>query len=244
MKRPPSLLLVASFAAAAALAAPTAPSLAANTCVFLVSMTSGTDVNNLDFVVNYASADGNVEGTPNRPDCARALPGQSFAAFRDDDAASKLYGNIIRVAKFSAPAPLFGCRLFYDSAKPSPGDFTVNVTNAGRDGEDNNVVPKPQLAVTSVECPGKLPEPTTTTTVPDTTTTTMVVEEGCGVPVSGGPDPTPSDALYALRAAIGTVDCDLCSCDVNGSGSLTAGDALTILQAAVGGDVSLMCPAC
>lgn len=243
MKRFPSLPRLAVFTAAAVLAcAPSARAAVANTCVFLVSMTSGTDVNNLDFVVNYAGADGNVEGTENRPECARALPGQSFASFRDDDAASKLYGGIIRLAKFSAPVPLFGCRMFYDTVKPQPDDFILSVTNAGRDGEDNNVAPKPQLAVTSVECPGELPQPTTT--IPDTTTTTLVVGEGCGVPVSGGPQPKTSDALYALKAAIGAVECDLCACDVNDSGSLTAGDALAILQAAVGGDVDLVCPAC
>lgn len=215
-----------------------------NTCVFTVSMTSGVDVNNLDFKVNYLAADGNVEGTPTRPECARALPGQAFAGFHDDDEASLLLVSLIRLSYFSAPVELFGCRFFYDSSEPVPGDFFVTVTNAGRDGEDDNVKPRPTLAVSAVECPGELPVITTTTTLAPTTTTTMLSSGRCGFPITDGEKPAASDALAALKAGVGLSPCELCVCDVNSSGSIAAGDALAILRAAVGVQTPLVCPAC
>ncbi len=208
----------------------------ANTCVFTVSLTSGVDVNNLDMVVDYAPTGGNVEGTPTRPECARALSGQAFASYHDYDDLSQLRASLIRLGYFSAPTALFACRIFYDSLEPIPADFAVVVEHAGRDGEDDNVVPKPSAHVSSVECPGELPDPTTTTTLPSS--------GGCGVPVSGGSKPTASDALFVLRAAVGGAQCDPCSCDVDGNGSVAAGDALAVLRAAVGGEVALNCPPC
>jgi len=86
--------------------------------------------------------------------------------------------------------------------------------------------------------------PSPTTTVPAPTTTTMrPCPSGCGVPVSGGPFPTASDALLILKAAVGSVTCELCACDVNGDGSLTATDSLATLKRAVGQPVDLVCPA-
>lgn len=216
----------------------------ANTCVFTIAMTSGTDVNNLDFEVDYKAAVGNVEGTDTRPECSRAINGQAFVSFHDDDENSILSGAVIRLTKFSAPITLAGCRIFYDSNEPIPGEFTITVTNAGRDGDDNNVVPKPTMAVTKVECPGELPEVTTTTTMPETTTTLPVGDGDCGVPLSGGVKPNASDALFALKAAVGVGQCELCVCDVNSSGSVAAGDALAILRAAVGSETVLDCPPC
>lgn len=63
----------------------------------------------------------------------------------------------------------------------------------------------------------------------------------CGVPSSRGAEPVASDALFALRAAVGSVSCPLCECDVDAGGSITATDALTILQGSVGLGVSLDC---
>lgn len=223
-------LVALAFAPSGAAAAP------ANTCVFTVSMTSGTDVNNLDLVVDYLPTGGNVEGTPTRPECARALGGQSFASYHDDDDLSRLRASVIRLGYFSAPTALFACRIFYDSLEPAPADFSVTVAHAGRDGEDDNVVPKPTAHVTAVECPGELPDATTSTTLP--------TSGGCGVPASGGSKPGASDALFVLKAAVGGAECDPCLCDVDGSGSVAAGDALAVLRAAVGGDVELNCPPC
>lgn len=230
------LVLSCSLAALALLpsGAAAAP---ANTCVFTVSMTTGTDVNNLDVIVDYSPTGGNVEGTPTRPECARALGGQAFASFHDDDDLSQLRASVIRLGYFSAPTALFGCRIFYDSLEPTPADFGVTVLNAGRDGEDDSIVPKPSVFVTAVECPGELPNQSTTTT-------TLPQSGGCGVPVSGGAKPAASDALFVLKAAVGGETCDVCLCDVDGSGSVAAGDALAVLRAAVGGEFQPDCPPC
>ncbi len=64
----------------------------------------------------------------------------------------------------------------------------------------------------------------------------------CGLPVSATAPPKASDALFVLRAAVGTGACDKRVCDANGSGTISAGDALLVLQAAVGASVAWMCP--
>lgn len=233
----PTLSIVALLCTATL--APAAP---AQTCVFTLGMSSGVDVNSLDFQVKYLGADGFIGGTERFPECANALNGQAFAAFRDDDAAKQLTVSLVRLSYFSAPTNLVGCRFYYDDLVPAPGDFTTVVTNASRDAEDEQVTPKPVIVVTSIECPGVLPTPTTLP--PDTTTTTLAGNAGCGVPVSGGDKPTASDALRALKAAVGTASCPLCVCDVNSNGSVAAADALAILRAAVGVATPLVCPPC
>ena len=227
-----ALLLLAAFPAFSVLAAPD------NTCVFTLGMTSGVDVNNLDFTVDYTATGGSIDGTANFPECTRAFGGQGLAGFHDNDETSILNVGVLRLSYFSAPISLAGCRIFYDSQPPDAGQFTIKITNAGRDGGDDNVVPKPTVVVTSVECPGQLPEGTTTTT------TMGSGEDRCGFPVSNGAKPAASDALFVLKAAVGSAECDLCVCDINGSGGVAAGDALTTLKAAVGIQVSYDCPPC
>jgi hypothetical protein len=55
---------------------------------------------------------------------------------------------------------------------------------------------------------------------------------------------TASDALAALRTAVGLETCDFCLCDVNDTGNVSASDALAILRLAVGGVIALRCPDC
>lgn len=65
----------------------------------------------------------------------------------------------------------------------------------------------------------------------------------CGQPLR--PDagaPTASDALFALRAAVGLASCDVEVCDVNDSSTISAADALRILRKSVGQPVSFHCP--
>lgn len=65
----------------------------------------------------------------------------------------------------------------------------------------------------------------------------------CGKPTnSTGIAPKSSDALFALKAAVGQVTCSLRVCDVNLSMSIVASDAQRILRAAVGQEVTLTCP--
>src|SRR3954467_7102409 len=51
-----------------------------------------------------------------------------------------------------------------------------------------------------------------------------------------------SDALIALRTAVGTSTCVPPRCDTNHSGKITSTDAHTILKSAVGQLVGLHCP--
>jgi glucose/arabinose dehydrogenase len=78
-----------------------------------------------------------------------------------------------------------------------------------------------------------------------TTTTTLPESRTCGDPFGpASADVTVGDALYVLRASVGTSTCAECLCDVNSSGDITAADALAVLRVAVGQDVALVCPAC
>lgn len=55
---------------------------------------------------------------------------------------------------------------------------------------------------------------------------------------------TATDALAALRAAVGLFGCISCLCDVDGSTTQTAVDALAILRSTVGIAVEFRCPSC
>jgi dipeptidyl aminopeptidase/acylaminoacyl peptidase len=64
----------------------------------------------------------------------------------------------------------------------------------------------------------------------------------CGDAVADGTTKA-SDALYILRAAVGTpLCCPLVRCDTDSSNNLVASDALRVLRHAVGQNVDLDCP--
>jgi hypothetical protein len=52
-----------------------------------------------------------------------------------------------------------------------------------------------------------------------------------------------TDALGALRAAVGSRYCAAAVCDSSGDGAVTASDASRILRKSVGNDVTMSCPA-
>jgi len=79
------------------------------------------------------------------------------------------------------------------------------------------------------------------TTITSSTTTTTTLFDSCGDADEDG-DLDPTDALLALRAAVGLGQCPATSCDVNANGQLTAIDALIILKSSVGLPVILDCP--
>jgi hypothetical protein len=83
------------------------------------------------------------------------------------------------------------------------------------------------------------PGATTTTTTTGVTTTTML-SLVCG-DANGDGSITASDALLALRAAVGASDCDFIRCDVTGEGHIGATDALLILYLAVGVPLEANC---
>lgn len=82
---------------------------------------------------------------------------------------------------------------------------------------------------------------TTTTTTDTTTTTTMPPASICGDANNNGVIQA-SDALVALRTAVGSSQCVLARCDANNNGLVQASDALAILRRAVGQPVTLNCP--
>lgn len=63
----------------------------------------------------------------------------------------------------------------------------------------------------------------------------------CGQPFSIGDTPTATDALFALRAAVGLLYCDPASCDLDGNCAITATDSLGILKTAVGQPTNAAC---
>lgn len=66
---------------------------------------------------------------------------------------------------------------------------------------------------------------------------------GCGIPTSATATvPKTSDALFVLRAAVGSASCDLLVCDVNESNTVNTSDALAVLRRAVGQPITLTCP--
>jgi len=65
----------------------------------------------------------------------------------------------------------------------------------------------------------------------------------CAQPLSSGPNPTASDCLFILKAAVGTEVCQPeCVCAPSGTLPVKATDALLCLNAAVGAPVALNCP--
>jgi uncharacterized delta-60 repeat protein len=116
-----------------------------------------------------------------------------------------------------------------------------------------------QFALAALKTTPEDPNVTTTTTITTTTTTTSTTSSttttlpasACGDPVgfsiveSGSSAVvTSSDALFVLRAAVGSETCELCVCDVDDSSVVAASDALLTLKVAVGQPVTLTCPAC
>jgi hypothetical protein len=83
----------------------------------------------------------------------------------------------------------------------------------------------------------------TTTTTAFATTTSTLPAPLCG-DANGDDVLAATDALIALRTAVGTATCVPCVCDTDASGGVTAADALRVLRAGVGEPVALDCPPC
>jgi hypothetical protein len=63
----------------------------------------------------------------------------------------------------------------------------------------------------------------------------------CGVPTTQAEEPTVTDSLFVMRAAVALEICDLCECDVNGDRIISVSDALTVMRRAVGLSAELEC---
>jgi hypothetical protein len=136
---------------------------------------------------------------------------------------------------------------------PTTSTLQATTTTTVAAATTTTLVPTTTLPPTTTSVPATtsttaLPETTTTTREPTTTTapastTTTLEAVTCG-DASGDDSITASDALAALRTAVGSATCAVCICDVNQSGAVNASDALAVLKHAVGSGVSLACPTC
>lgn len=128
---------------------------------------------------------------------------------------------------------------------PPVANFTIKGINPRVSGSDPTIFPtfltfdQPVVSFTMTSL-GILVA-TTSTTLELLTTTTGVSSFDCGDATQDGKVNT-ADALRALQAAVGILQCDLSLCDASGNGVLTADDALRILRFAVGFDVDMLCP--
>lgn len=78
-----------------------------------------------------------------------------------------------------------------------------------------------------------------------TTNTPDASAQTCGRSDGKAQTSTVSDALAALRAAVGIPGaCSACRCDVDGNAGVSVGDAFRILQKSVGRDVAFDCQPC
>jgi hypothetical protein len=124
------------------------------------------------------------------------------------------------------------------SADSFTGDrlaFVANLT------DPNDPMPEVRRCILKTVIPGTSPTTTTTTTI--TTTTTLGGTVECSDANEDGKI-TATDALAALRTAVGTSTCAPCRCDTDDSGAINASDALRILRKAVGQQVTFTCPPC
>jgi hypothetical protein len=206
----------------------------------------------LSFDVDYAALDGtfleNPFGQGQRAECVQTSAAQS-AAFNAGTDTRVFRAAFISSRGFRGPVGLAHCRYSFEVAPPEPSDFAALVTDASTP-QLCQVLPRPTVVVSSVQCPADsattttITTTTTVTTTTSTTTTTLPPPE-CGDPIPQTGSLTATDVLFILRVAVGQFDCPLCVCDANGSGTITASDARRVLLAILDPiEFELNCPAC
>jgi hypothetical protein len=213
-------------------------------------------VERLQYELTYVPGIVDMLGSGTDVRCVSCVAGAT-ASFDDGDAGSVL-------ASMEHPdgvviTPLAACAL---RAAQGVGliHFSVNIIEAlGSTGEALD--PPPDVFIEDLACGGaplgdcsvpaistttSLPVTTTTTTNPSITTTTTTTTEPpaelCG-DADGNGSISASDALLALRGAVGTSACPLARCDTDASGVVNTSDSLRILRKSVGIDESLTCSA-
>jgi hypothetical protein len=186
------------------------------------------------------------------PDASCDAAGNAVVVWQDNSAApgriaGQAYSGDGAMLGTEFEVPKFGMGTLAavrpDVALGFNGNFVVSWDEYGSDGDSSGVfVQRYQLNDVGV-----------TTTTTSTTTTTMGSGGVCGDPVDPGGALTArvgvtninaTDALFTLKAGVGSEVCELCVCDVNDSGDINASDALGVLQFGVGQPVVLNCPAC
>jgi len=132
---------------------------------------------------------------------------------------------------FQGPAPLVSCTASFahDDCPPHVNELPVTIYElAGPDGELANL---PAICADHVEC-----------NVEPCGQDGLFTQIACGDADASGAILT-SDALAALRAAVGLLNCLPERCDTDRDGSVDASDARAILAASVGLHAMLICPA-
>ena len=135
-----------------------------------------------------------------------------------------------RVEVFAPKPVVLGSSVSHFSTSISPNQLM----------EPSYVGPNHDLALTTAlftDLGWRLASETTTTS----TSSTTMPSATCGDANEDG-EIKASDALMALRTAVGDSDCPATRCDADSSGAVTASDAQRILKYAVGDDVELSCP--
>jgi hypothetical protein len=165
------------------------------------------------------------------------------ATFTNDPLAGVLEADLSR-ANGLFPYPLVVCTP-RGTVDAQSAVLDIDVVEA-RNTSDQSVDPPAQVGVETFECSTTtLPVSTTTGDTGSTTLgeTTSTVPSGdlCGDADDNGAI-TASDALLALRTAVGAASCPFLRCDTNADGFITTSDALRILHEAVGIDEVLECP--
>ena len=228
-------------------------------CRVFFEVTPTPGLLSLGFEIPYDTLDGRFLGVGEGAYCHRIVAADSAYLFNANEFEYLSLSFVFpSPAIDETPVELASCLFAKNlaAAAPEPGDFEFLLFEA-KDPDEEEVQPLPTLRVSSVECGVATTTTTTTTstTTTTTTTTTMKVTSSsstststtvlppttsstmpfvpCGDPNSDGKF-TASDALYVLRAAVGSLSCAASVCDVQGRNGINAADALLLLRIAVG----------
>jgi hypothetical protein len=226
-------------------------------CRVFFEMAPTPGLKSLGFEVAYDTLDGRFLGVGEDAICRRLVAAESDYLFNANEFEYlSLFFVFPDPAIDDMPVELASC-LFAKklaAAAPQPEDFEFLLFEA-KDQDEEEVQPLPALRVSGVECGVATTTTTTTTSTTTTTTTTLKVTTSsststsvtvlppttsstlpfvpCGDPNADGRF-TAADALYVLRAAVGSLTCPASVCDVQGRNGINAADALLLLRIAVG----------
>jgi hypothetical protein len=203
-------------------------------CEVAVRIADEVDLGELKLRVDYAGTGGAVPGCASGAACvSRVL--RNLEIREHQTGAFTVHGE--HPQGFAAPIEVLRCQ--FDPASspaPLPDDFVVTVVEAGGPPPHRDpLVAMPAVDV-AVDCSAS----------PTTTTTTLPLDAAeCGQPCgSEATEPSVRDALYILRASVGSAPCKSCICDVDRSGQITSSDALAVLARAVGLQPTVRCVVC
>lgn len=222
-------------------------------CRITFALDANVTLTALHHTVDYSQAGGSwpiIDYTWGPPSSCASLGGLITLSWTD--APNQTFGVTVQSVEteyLDGPTNFAECGYARPGSAPDVSDFEVTTTLA-LDTNGDPLSSLPRVFISDITCSGG--GTTTTTSIPvETTTTTLASGGSCGDPVGpllvSGSVPAlvnATDALFALRAAVGLETCEICVCDVDASGSVAASDALALLLVAVGQPGDLECPPC